>query len=260
MKNTVHIGIIGNFKGHLNGAENVEEYDLPNGIFVINNDVEDTITEGREIKYPAQGCKLDIEPEFVIRYQIQYVDGSISGLTPLALTIGNDFTIRDLSGSNKISERKSWGSRSKGINSLWWDVPAKINLTDMDHIKLVSYIERDGLFYRTTPIVDSSDTKVFGLSLVDWIIDRVKHQSNVALYEEIFPVLARENFPEELVLYTGAPNYTEWGEANFLQLGDIVHVAAYDSVHLDIGKVSEKLFSHQHINNENMLSFMQEII
>lgn len=260
MKNCIHIGIIGNFKGHLNGAEKVAEYDLPNGIFIIDNHDEDTFTDGAKIRYPIRGSHVDIEPEFVIRYAIDYCCGKVSGLNPLALTIGNDFTIRVLPGSTKISQRKSWGRFSKGLNSTWWAVPTKIDDTNMARIKLVSYIEREGLFYRTTPIVDTRETKIFGPSLIEWVIDRINHQPNFDFYQAILPTLEKENFPKELVLYTGAPNYTEWGDVNFLQIGDIVHIAAYDSAQMEIADVTERLFGHQHQNSDTMLSFMQKII
>jgi hypothetical protein len=80
------------------------------------------------------------------------------------------------------------------------------------------------------------------------------------MYEEILPTLIEHGFPEELVLYTGAPIYTDWGEENFLQRGDKVHIAAYYADKMDIEEVKTMFFNNQHKNNDDVLSFVQEII
>ncbi|PWI32320.1 hypothetical protein DI392_16760 [Vibrio albus] len=260
MANSICIGIIGNFNGHLSGAENVAEHDVPNGIFVIHREHEETLTTGDKAKYPQEGSKVDIEPEYVIRFKVKYEDEKVSDLEPVQMTIGNDFTIRQLEGSDKISERKAWGEKSKGINHLWWDMKPFIPDNYGSNLKLISYIERDGLFYRSTPLVDCTDTKVFCSDLINWVVDSINNQTRHGMYEEILPTLVENNFPEELVLYTGAPIYTDWGEENFLQRGDKVHIAAYYADQMDIEDVKSMFFNSKHKNNSDVLSFVQEII
>lgn len=260
MNNTIYLGIIGNYKGHLSGAENVAEHDVPNGIFVINRDHVETVTTGSTIKYPQQGGDVDIEPEFVIRCKIGYQQGKVSSLSPQEMTIGNDFTIRTLANSDKISQRKAWGEKSKGINHRWWPMEEYIAANYGDNISLISYIERDGLFQRATPPVTCSDTKLFCEHLIAWVIDAINHQQREGMYEQILPELIAQGYPDELILYTGAPIYTEWGEENFLQAGDKVHIAAFYNELVDIDDVMFMLLNHKHENNQHLLSFMQEII
>ncbi|PJC87340.1 hypothetical protein CSW98_05415 [Vibrio sp. HA2012] len=260
MTNSICIGIIGNFTGHLSGAENVAEHDVPNGIFVIHREHEETLSTGQEAKYPPAGSNVDIEPEFVIRFKVRYEGGKVADLEPLQMTIGNDFTIRTLEGSDKISERKAWGEKSKGINTLWWDMKPFTPEHYGKNLKLISYIEREGLFYRSTPLVDCTDTKVFCSDLIDWVVDSINHQSRHGMYEEILPAIIENNFPEELILYTGAPIYTDWGEENFLQRGDKVHIAAYYADKMNIEEVKKMFFNYQHKNNDDILSFVQKII
>lgn len=260
MNNTIYLGIIGNYKGHLSGAENVAEHEVPNGIFVINNDHVETVTIGSMIKYPQQGEDVDIEPELVIRFKIGYQDGNVSSLRPEAMTIGNDFTIRTLENSDKISQRKAWGEKSKGLNSLWWQMDEFIPENYGSNISLISYIERNGLFQPATPQVTCSDTKLFCTDLIEWVIHAINHQQDEGMYEKIMPELIAQGHPDELILYTGAPIYTEWGEQNFLQSGDKVHIAAFYNDLVDIDEVMSMLLNHKHINNQNLLSFVQEII
>lgn len=75
MNNQVCLGIIGNFKGHLSGAENVAESNVPNGIFVIHCEHDETVTTQNIAKYPLAGTHVDIEPEFVIKCRLSYEQG-----------------------------------------------------------------------------------------------------------------------------------------------------------------------------------------
>lgn len=260
MKNTIHIGIIGNYKGHLSAAEQVEESDEPNGIFVIHNTDEDTLTHREEIKYPAQGTNVDIEPEFILRCDLSYQENRLANIEVKQMTIGNDFTIRQLEGSEKISQRKAWGGCSKGLHDRWWDVSSFTRTQYGDEIKLVSYIEREGEFYLSTPMVDFSETKLFFDELLSWIIDRINNQQDQGMYEKILPELERLGFPDELILFTGAPNYTQWGEKNFLNRGDTVHIAAFNEEHISKAKIKENFSCQNLMNNLDVLQFSQRIV
>lgn len=260
MLNSISIGIIGNYFGHLSGAENVKEHPLPNGIFVIHCDHPETVTSGVEAKYPQSGTDLDIEPEFVIRFATRYQNGRLSELTATHMTIGNDFTIRSLDGSSKISQRKAWGEKSKGINSTWWQMQEFTKANYGKNLNLISYIERDGKFHCATELVDCLDTKLFHGELIEWIIERVNHQQDEGMYEEIHPEFSANNFPEELILYTGAPNYSGWGEENFIETGDKVHISAFKTDKYSPSEVKKRLLQGELVNDSHMLSFTQVVV
>ncbi|MBF4281644.1 hypothetical protein PL85_13515 [Vibrio anguillarum] len=254
------IGIIGNYSGHLSGAEQVQETALPNGIFVIDCSHPETLTSGKIIYYPRSGSKVDIEPEFVIRCQVSYEQGKVSALMPKQLTIGNDFTIRELTGSNKIDQRKSWGECSKGINHYWWDVLRLSPSNYGENLKLISYIERDGDFYLATPEVDCTELKIFYCHLMVWLTNVINNQVDEGMYSTILPEIEKQGFPNELILFTGAPNYTYWGDMNFIQKGDKVHIAAYDINHTNEDEIKRMFKSQYIINNQYILSLSQHII
>lgn len=253
------IGIIGNFSGHLSGAERVEEEQLPNGIFIINCEEDCTITSGSTLRYPEHGREVDIEPEFVLRCQIEYQGGKVSSLTTTHLSVGNDVTIRNLPGSDKISQRKSWGKHSKGINRHWWSVSRLSPVNYDENIKLISYIERDGALHLTTAAVSCTELKVFYCHLMTWLADRINEQHDEGMYEEILPKLEELGYPETLILYTGAPNYTTWGNEQFLQTGDIVHIAAYNSQRISEATIEEMFRRQQLTNSDAVLSFSQRV-
>lgn len=260
MRNSISVGIIGNYFGHLSGAENIKEHPLPNGIFIIHCDHPETMTSGAEVKYPINGSKVDIEPEFVIRFDTRYQNGKLSALTATHMTIGNDFTIRELDGSSKISQRKAWGEKSKGINSTWWEMREFTSENYGKNLNLISYIERGGEFYCATELVDCLDTKVFCVELIEWIIDRINNQEDEGMYEEIHSELLANDFPEELILYTGAPNYSGWGEDNFIKIGDKVHISAFKTDLVSLKEVENLFVQGKQVNNDAMLTFSQEVV
>lgn len=80
------------------------------------------------------------------------------------------------------------------------------------------------------------------------------------MYEEILPVLVEMGYPEELVLYTGAPDYTPWGHENFLQLGDRIHIAAFNGNNESAANIEKMLMENEHQNNQQVLSFCQTVV
>lgn len=260
MTNTICIGIIGNFFGHLSAAERVEEHPYPNGIFVIHREHAETLSTGDQAMYPPAGSHVDIEPEFVVRFRVEYADGKVSNLHPLQLTIGNDFTIRKLDGSEKISQRKAWGEKSKGINQYWWDIKGFTPEDYGQELKLVSYIERDGKMYCATPLVDCTEMKLFHQELIDWMVAQINGQKNENMYEPILPVVEEQGYPEELILFTGAPNYSDWGEENFIERGDNVHIVAFNEDKISQEEVESRFIDGSLSNNDQILSFVQKIV
>lgn len=253
------LGIIGNFMGHLSGAENVVENRLPNGIFVIDCEQPNTLNSSDIIKYPKLGNKLDIEPEFVLRCQISYENGKVHALMPKQMTIGNDFTIRDLPGAIKIDDRKSWGSLSKGINDHWWDILRLSPLNYGDNFRIISFIERGDELILATPEADCTELKVFYCHLMAWMVDRINQQQDEGIYSAILPKIAKLGYPSELILYTGAPNYTPWAEKHFIQAGDKIHIAGYDTHFIDAALIKEMFARGEAVNNEHLLSFSQTV-
>jgi len=260
MRNSICIGIIGNYFGHLSGAENVEEHRLPNGIFVIDKGKPGMLTASSQAKYPDEGTNVDIEPEFVIRFSADYSNGRLDSLIATHITIGNDYTIRSLEGSSKISQRKAWGDKSKGIHSLWWEIDQFTADNYGENLSLISFIERSGEFYCTTPIATCADTKVFCNDLIEWVIVQVNHQKDKGMYEEILPVLAASGYPQEIILYTGAPNYSRWGEENFVQRGDKVHITAFKNSCLTRESARQQFVDNRAANSSEVLSFSQLVV
>ena len=253
---SITIGVIGNYFGHLSSAENVHESEVPSGIFVIDHN-KSSLTNGSNTFYPAQGSKVDIEPEFVIQYTIQYQDNQVVKVIPHRITVGNDVTIRSLEGATKISTRKSWGENSKGIHPTWWELD---ELESLNTLSLVSYIERDGKHHMATQPLKIDQMKLFGDALSTWMVEAINGQQEHGMFDQILPVLAKHGYPEELILYTGAPNYTDWGQENFLQPGDVMHIIGYKTDNFNDEQI-DLLFKENKLKGlDNVLCLTQKMV
>ncbi|MBF9003464.1 DUF5718 family protein [Vibrio nitrifigilis] len=253
---SITIGVIGNYFGHLSSAENVHESEIPSGIFIIDQNAS-SLTNGDATHYPERGSKVDIEPEFVIRYTIEYTDNKVSKLIPLQLTVGNDVTIRSLEGATKISSRKSWGQASKGIHPTWWSIN---QIDNLNNLSLVSYIERDGEAHLTTQPLRIEEMKLFGQALDTWMVEAINGQQEHGMFDEILPTLAAQGYPEELILYTGAPNYTTWGTENFLQPGDSMHIIGYKTDNFSDEQIDNLFKENKLVGLTNVLYLKQQMV
>ncbi|WP_025821275.1 DUF5718 family protein [Shewanella marina] len=251
------LGIIGNFAGHLSAAEKITESLLPSGIFIVNGLNNHAISSGIELQYPPFGANIQAEPEFVVKFNVRYQQGKVCQFIPTAITVGNDMTIRKLDGANKIDQRKAWGNESKGIASHWWPVD---NLAQFDQrYKLVSILKRNNAYIDYTPIADPSELKVFYQWLCEWLVDTVNNQQSEGICQQILPQIAAAGYPDEIVVFCGAPNYTAWGQTHFIEPADEVIIALINSDNVLIDNVLEKLKVGDLVNDNNVISYSQVI-
>lgn len=69
----------------------------------------------------------------------------------------------------------------------------------------------------------------FHQKLLDWIIDRMNNQPDQDPMNNIADLLARADYPTKAIISIGATRYTDFGEHNFLQIGDTSIVVVYNA-------------------------------
>lgn len=252
------LGIIGNFSGHLAGAEKVAENSLPNGVFVVNGLNERVVSTGDDLTFPPHGTNIQAEPEFVVKFNIKYADNKVSRFIPVAMTVGNDMTIRKLEGAQKIAERKVWGEASKGLAAHWWPVNELEVFTE--EYKLISIVKRDDEYQDYTPVADPSELKVFYTEMCDWLTNTVNTQQSEGILREILPQIAAAGYPEEIVVFCGAPNYTCWGETHFIEKNDEISIALINSKKVSVNFIKDKIKSNALINDDCAIVYKQKIV
>ncbi|MGF1681527.1 DUF5718 family protein [Photobacterium minamisatsumaniensis] len=240
-ENMIGFGVAGNFAGHLEQAGEakdflaveVQEAVQPKAIFPFYIPSEkagflstfplstDTIIP------PNDADNLQIEPEVALICDIQYEGKRVVSITPRQFAAYNDCSIRKPN-AKKISEKKNWGPKTKGISSQLIALDALTQGGTLDRFRIASFHKRDDHVVRygeDSPVIGYS---YFHEKLLDWIVDRMNNQQDVGPTEDIAVHLANANYPAQTVISIGATRYTEYGETTFLKSGDVSMVVVYD--------------------------------
>ncbi len=233
-------GVAGNFAGHLEQAGEARDFvaveaagGAPKGIFPFYMPASGTFLaafplSNDRLAKPASDApvNLQIEPEVGLLVRLERAGGAgVTAVEPLAIAAFNDCSIRR-AGAAKISHKKNWGPRSKGVAATGFEVDDLAG--DTEAFRLASFLRRAG----TTSAygVDSAlpDYSYFGTRLLDWIRDRLneQHGAEGTPLEDVGALLGGAT---TALVGIGATSYTPFGEETFLEVGDESIVVLYDS-------------------------------
>lgn len=239
LKNIIGFGIAGNFAGHLEQAGELKEFlsvsaeeGKPKGIFPFYLP---QAADSALSVYPYSDSTQKIphneqpqlEPEILLLCNVAYSDqGAVENIEPSHFTVFNDCTLRK-EGAKKISEKKNWGSASKGVSASWLLVDSFDEQGILNDYWLASFVERDGVLAPYGINTKVSQYSLFNRGLIEWIIETFNHQADEGPLEDLHAMLKAHNYPKQCVISIGATAYEEFGEKNYLQAGDKLTVVAY---------------------------------
>jgi len=242
LKNCIGFGIAGNFADHLEQAGEIadflnvktDEEKAPKGLFPFyqpkNKEsflnifpLSDSI-----IQMPETGENLQAEPEVALYCQIVYEDEKVKELIPLKFAAYNDCSIRR-EGAKKISVKKNWGEKTKGVSEAFIDIKKFEKGSLMDTFHIASFLKRDNIMHEY-----GEDSPVLGYSyfykkLASWVVQKMNTQKDSGPLEDIGEILKSNEYPRHALISIGATRYADFGEKNFLQYGDEIFIAVYDS-------------------------------
>jgi hypothetical protein len=271
LKEYIGFGIAGNFANHLEQAGEivdfvnveVDEVHAPKGIFPFYLPKFDTFLQtfplsSETINIPDYDCNLQLEPEVALICEISYKDDIVADITPKAFCAYNDCSIRK-EGAKKISEKKNWGSNSKGISTQTITLDKFENGGVMDSYHIASYLKRDGKLHEYGNDSAVTTYNYFYNKLQNWIVDKLNTQKDSGPLEDLNSYLKKINHPTDMIISIGATSYTEFGESTYLQKGDEVYVVVYDS---NIYKNSDikDLVSKDDYCDKNSISVLHQVI
>jgi len=241
-KSYIGFGVAGNFAHHLEQAGEasdfvdvkVDDKNAPKGIFPFylpNSDsflgtyplTNDILNEPK-----VKDGNLQMEPEVALICQIEYENNQVINIIPNFFTAYNDCSIRK-EGAKKISEKKNWGEKTKGISSHILPIDSFEKGGIMDSYHITSYLKRDGKIYQYGEDSPVTTYNYFYNQLENWIIEKLNNQKDNGPLEDLNKHLEDNDYPENMIISIGATSYTEFGENNFLQKGDEIFVYVYDS-------------------------------
>lgn len=182
--------------------------------------------DSRIIIFPAGEEKLQIEPECAVIFDVCWQDDQVLLLTPRCFGASNDCSIRR-AGAKKISEKKNWGTCSKGFAGHTIPLTRFRAGCELAGYRIASFLIREG---KVHPY--GEDSPVSGYSyiwekLTDWLVDRLNFQKDEGPAEDIHSYLVEAGMPGKILVSIGATRYTDYGESTFLQDGDESVIVLY---------------------------------
>jgi len=262
LKNVIGLGVAGNFAHHLEQAGELKDFEnvmtsepnAPKGIFPFylpnSNTFLGLYSIGTDIlTLPSYEANAQVEPEIALLFEIVYdKNDKVIDLIAQKFTTFNDCTIRK-EGAKKISEKKSWGVNSKGIGNKWIDIDKFEEGGVMDKYHLCSFVKRDGILHSYGVDAPLLGYSYFYTKLKDWLIEKMNTQKDFGPLEDITMHLKDCNYPKQVLISIGATAYADFGEHNYLKLGDEVYVIAYDATvdSNNLQKSESKIVLHQKV-------------
>lgn len=247
-KNFIGLGVAGNFAGHLEQAGEAadfvnvktQEVAQPKAIFpfYVPSEKLDELTQflsefpfsSETLNFPDNADNLQIEPEIALICDIQYDEKTpqkVTALLPTYFSAYNDCSIRRPN-ARKISEKKNWGKNSKGLSANWIALDKFSLGGNIDDYYIACFHKRDGKLNEYGVNSQAVGYSYFHEKLLHWIVDRMNHQPDEGPMNDIATLLKQADYPTKAVISIGATRYTEFGETNFLQVGDTSMVVVYN--------------------------------
>lgn len=247
-KNFIGLGVAGNFAGHLEQAGEAadfvnvktQEAVQPKAIFpfYVPSEKLDELTQflsefplsSETLNFPDNADNLQIEPEIALICDIQYDEKTpqkVTALLPTYFAAYNDCSIRRPN-ARKISEKKNWGKNSKGLSANWIALDKFSLGGNIDDYYIACFHKRDEKLNEYGVNSQAVGYSYFHEKLLHWIVDRMNHQPDEGPMNDIATLLKQADYPTKAVISIGATRYTEFGETNFLQVGDTSMVVVYN--------------------------------
>ena len=271
-------GVAGNFTGHLEQAGEAKDFEgmkvregAPKALFPTfipceKNNLKNTpffLTDfpfsSEKILYPTGEDKIQIEPECAIIASAKWNEEKLLSLTPLCFASSNDCSIRK-EGAKKISEKKNWGSCSKGLSSHLIAIDSFEEGGLLDRYSIASFLLRDGEAYTYGETSSVKSYSYIYKTLVDWLVEKINFQKNEGPAEEISSYLKEAGFPERIMISIGATRYTPFGEKNFLRGGDEAVVVLFPHDKYDEADVKKMLLDGTLSLDEDVSLLRQKIV
>lgn len=239
------LGIAGNFALHLAQAGELEEFKniitedeaAPKGMFpfylpkpvaqakaILNTYPLSSDT----IKTPQENLNIQAEPEVGLVCELTYENGKLSQITPTHFGAYNDCSIR-VAGATKISDKKNWGADTKGFSNELIAIDKFSEGGAMDRYSIVSFVRREGKLHQYGENVELTGYSYFYEKLLDWMTQQINTQEDFGPLEHLSEYITACENPKQAIISIGATRYTEYGEHTFLQAGDEVIIALYES-------------------------------
>ena len=269
------LGIAGNFALHLDQAGEAEDFKdiitadeaAPKGMFPFYlplhvetaKDILNTYPLSSDtIKLPNRNVNVQAEPEVGLTCRLEYKDNKLSKIIPTHFGAYNDCSIR-VKGASKISDKKNWGTSSKGISDNLIAIDKFSNGGIMDNYSICSFLRRNGKVHAYGEDVELSGYSYFYEKLLDWMVNQINTQKDFGPLEPLSEYISTCQYPQEAVISIGATRYTPYGETTFLKPDDEVIIVVYNAKNITSDDIVKSIQNNSY-DNTNMSVLAQKVI
>lgn len=253
LHSTFGFGVAGNFAGHLEQAGEAVDFvnvdataNMPKGIFPWHAPGSSTFLGAFPISSDTlaippdldPSVRVQVEPELGVLLDVVRGDGgAVEALVPRWAAAFDDCSLRRPDAA-KISEKKNWGSASKGLASRAVQVDDLSRTGPLATFRLACFLQRDGQTHAYGVDSAVATYTLFGQELLDWLVDRLAAQRGAAgtPLEDVGALVAPD--VSRVLVGVGASRYEPFGEHTFVEIGDEAIVVVYDGAEHEPGDVA----------------------
>ena len=270
------LGIAGNFALHLAQAGELEEFKeiitaeeaAPKGMFPFylphsnskkNKKILKTFPLSSSLlNLPKEDVNVQAEPEVGLVCTLEYSKEKVSKITPTHFGAYNDASIR-IAGANKISDKKNWGTNSKGFSQTLFPIDTFEDGGIMDTFSICSFLKRGEELHAYGENVALHGYSYFYTKLTDWMQNQLNTQEDFGPLEHLSEYIKESDYPTQALISIGATRYTPYGEKTFLQEDDTLFVVVYNSQMLTISEIQSAI-KNDNYDTKTMSVLKQKVV
>ncbi|MDQ1338645.1 MAG: hypothetical protein QG617_1612 [Campylobacterota bacterium] len=269
------LGIAGNFALHLAQAGELEDFKeiitadeaAPKGMFPFYlpkrvesaKEILNTYPiSSSQIKLPNRDVNVQAEPEVGLLCKLEYENNKLTKIIPTHFGAYNDCSIR-VAGASKISDKKNWGSASKGLSENLIKIDKFSKGGVIERYSICSFLKRDGEVHAYGEDVELNGYSYFYEKLLDWMVEQINTQKDFGPLEPLSQNISTCKNPTDAIISIGATRYTQYGESTFLKSGDEVVIAVYNRNSFSLGDVLECVDKSSY-DSQNISVLAQKVI
>lgn len=269
-------GVAGNFTGHLEQAGEAGDFtgiktaerNAPKGIFPtyipwrtqkIPEYLNEFPFDAEKIIFPEGEEKIQIEPECALICSVEWREKKMHKIFPEFFGASNDCSIRK-AGAKKISMKKNWGASSKGLSRNLIPVDEFSERGKIGGYKICSFLLRGKKIFQYGEESSVKNYSYIFETLTSWAAEKFNTQKDEGPLENLHEYFLSAEFPARIMISIGATRYTEFGEKNFLNAGDVSFVTLYPESRFDKNSVAEKILDGTIFAEKEISVLAQKIV
>ena len=206
------------------------------------------------IQLPQQQENVQIEPEIAVLFKVIYEHGKVIDLQPLQFGAYNDCSVRRPN-AKKISEKKNWGSATKGLSDTLIEIDSFQEGGLLDRYRIACYLHRENEWIEYGINSSVREYSYFYQKLLDWIIESMNTQSDQGPMENISPLSKTSTISRVCLDQYWSDSIHRFWKIQLSSAGDQSIVITYDETVYSSESILTQLRNHTILQAPHLSAF-----